>query len=94
MPELFFDFSPGTKEEDATELKYLLSKSPILSHYEYIVDTRNPSEEKIKGVFEKIRQSLKTINAQKYDDLVANVDDYQLVKEYETFYSALKSARE
>ncbi len=90
MPELFLDFSPGTKVEDAIELKYLLGKSNMLRLYELDVDSKNPSEEKVRKVFEKIRQSLKDLNSQKYQESVANIDDYQLVKRYDNFYREFK----
>jgi len=91
VPQLFLDFSPGTKPEDTAELKYLVGKSRLLSSYERMIDPRNPSEERINGVFEKARQALRTINPEKYDALVANLDNYQLIKQYDKLDKELRS---
>lgn len=90
VPQLFLDFSPGTKLEDTAELKYLAGKSRLLSRFEYMIDPRKPSEEKINGFFEKARQSLRTINPTKYDEVVANLDNYQLIKQYDRLDKELK----
>jgi len=90
VPQLFLDFSPGTKPEDATELKYLAGKSRLLSRYESMIDPRKPSEERINGFFEKARQALRAINPEKYDEMVANLDNYQLIKQYDRLDRELK----
>ncbi len=90
IPQLFLDFSPGTKPEDATELKYLIGRSRMLSRYESLIDPRNPSEGKINGFFERARQSLRVVNPQRYDEVVANLDDYQLVKQYDILERELR----
>lgn len=38
---------------------------------------------KIKSFFEKAQQPLRTINPQKYDESIAGLDDYQLVKQFD-----------
>lgn len=91
VPQLFLDFSPGTKPEDATELKYLVGKSRLLSRYEMMIDPRKPSEERINGVFEKARQALRIINPEKYDASVASLDNYQLIKQYDKLDKELRS---
>lgn len=83
LPQLFVDFSPATKPEDTAELKHLVGSQRMLSRYEYMIDPRKPSEDKIKSFFEKARQSLRTINPQKYDEGFAKLDDYQLVKQFD-----------
>lgn len=90
IPQLFMDFSPETKPEDTAELKHMVGSQGMLRNYEYMIDPRKPSEEKIKSFFEKARQSLKTINPQKYDDSFAKLDDYQLVKQFDRIYRELK----
>ena len=90
IPELFFDFSPETKPEDAMELKHLLDNSQMLSHYGRTIDPKNLSGEKVKGIFEKARQSLRAINQQRYDEAVSNLDDYQVIKRYDKLYSELR----
>lgn len=90
VPQLFLDFSPGTKPEDATELKYLAGKSRLLSRYESMIDPRKPSEERINGFFEKARQALRVVNPEKYDELVGNLDNYQLIKQYDRLDRELK----
>jgi len=91
LPQLLMDFSPATKPEDAAELKYIVGSQGMLRNYEYMIDPRKPSEEKIKSFFEKARQLLKTANLQKYEDNFANLDDYQLVKQFDTIYRELKT---
>lgn len=83
LPQLFIGFSPATKPEDAAELKYLVGSQRMLKRYEYMIDPRKPSEEKIRSFFEKARQSLRAINPQKYDESFARFDDYQLVKQFD-----------
>jgi hypothetical protein len=90
IPELFFDFSPETKPEDAMELKHLLRESQMLSRYEHTVDPKNLSGEKISGVFEKARQSLRVLNPERYDEMVAGLDNYKIIKRYDKLYRELK----
>ncbi len=90
LPQLFFDFSPATKLEDTAELKYLVGSQRMLSRYEYMIDPRKPSEEKIRSFFEKVRQQLRTVNPQKYDESYAGVDDYQLIKQFDRIDSELR----
>jgi len=91
LPQLFMDFLPATKPEDTAELKYIAGSQGMLRNYEYMIDPQKPSEEKIKSFFEKTRQLLKTANLQKYDDNFANLDDYQLVKQFDRIYRELKT---
>jgi hypothetical protein len=91
LPQLFIDFSPTTKPEDMAELKYLVGDQRMLSLYKHMIDPRKPSEEKIRSFFEKARQSLKTVNPQKYDDSFAKLDDYQLIKQFDRIYRELKT---
>jgi hypothetical protein len=91
VPQLFLDFSPGTKPEDAMELKHLAGKSRLLSRYESMIDSRKPSEERINGFFEKARQALRAVNPKKYDASMANLDNYQLIKQYDRLDRELRS---
>lgn len=91
VPQLFLDFSPGTKPEDAAELKHLAGKSRLLSRYESMIDPRKPSEERINGFFEKARQALRAVNPEKYDASIANLDNYQLIKQYDRLDRELRS---
>jgi hypothetical protein len=90
LPQLFMDFSPATKPEDAAELKEIVRRQGRLMKYEHMIDPIKPSEEKIKSFFEKARQLLKTVNPQKYNDNFINFDDYQLVKQFDRIYRELK----
>lgn len=91
LPQLFIDFSPATKPEDAAELKHLVGSQRMLSRYEHMIDPRKLSGEKIKSFFEKARQSLKAVNPQKYDESVAGLDDYQLVKQFDRIERELRT---
>jgi len=91
LPQLFIDFSPATKPEDTAELKYLVRSQSMLSSYEYMIDPRKPSEEKIKTFFEQAKQRLRTVNPQKYDESYAGIDDYQLIKQFDRIYRELES---
>jgi len=91
LPQLFIDFSPTTKPEDAAELKHLVSSQRMLSRFEHMIDPRKPTEERIKGFFEKARQQLRAVNPQRYDENYAGVDDYQLVKQFDRIYRELKT---
>ena len=91
LPQLFVDFSPATKPEDAAELKYLVRCQGKLSRYKYMIDPRKLSEEKIKSFFEKARQFLRAINPQKYDEGFAGLDDYQLVKQFDRIDRELRA---
>lgn len=83
LPQLFVSFSPMARPEDAEELKYLAGKSPLLRSYGYMITRGELSEKKIKKFFEKARQSLQAINSKKYEEKVAMLDDYQLIKQYD-----------
>jgi hypothetical protein len=89
-PELLGEFSPGTKIEDAAELKYLAGYSGMLRNLAEMIDARNPSEEKIGKFFEKARQKLRDVNPQQYDEMYSGIDDYLLVRQYDRIYSELK----
>jgi hypothetical protein len=55
-----------------------------------MIDPRKPSEERINGFFDKARQALRVINPEKYEELVANLDNYQLIKQYDRLDRELK----
>lgn len=91
LPQLFTPFSPATQQEDALELKYLITHSQLLNPYKYILLDTTLSEEKIREFFEKAKQQLRSINPQKYDGTtIARLDDYHLVKLYDKLTNALK----
>lgn len=90
LPELFLDFSPTTKPEDTKELQLLMSRQSMLSRYSHMVNPRMPSQKNIESFLIKIRQDLQALNPQKYEEKVASIDDYQLVKDYDNFYKELK----
>jgi hypothetical protein len=91
VPGLFLDFSPGTKPEDARELRHLAEKSNFLRSSTFMIDANRPSEEKISRFFEKTRQSLRVISPEKYDVVAANLDNYQLIKQYDKLNKEFKS---
>ncbi|MFZ2978391.1 MAG: hypothetical protein WA057_01820, partial [Candidatus Magasanikiibacteriota bacterium] len=90
LPQLFVDFSPGTKIEDTKELAELVSNQRMLGN-KHMIDRWKPVEERIELFLEKARQALQTLNSQKYDEIVASLDDYQMVKQYDKLYRDLKN---
>lgn len=93
IPELFVGFSPEIKTEDMQELRYLIGNSRLLARYERMIYPEKPSPEKIKSMFEKVRQSLRDIDPSRYEELVAGLDDYQLIKQYDSLDKRLRSPR-
>jgi len=91
LPQLFIDFSPTTKPEDMAELKHLVENQRMLNRYKYLIDPREPSEEKIKSFFKQVRQSLREINPQKYDESIVGLNDYQLIKQFNKINEELKT---
>jgi hypothetical protein len=91
LPQLFMGFSPGENPEDAKELRFLVDRQRMLSSYgRMLVGTL--SEEKLKSLFEKVRQQLRAVNTQKYDKDYAEVDDYQLIKQFDKIDQELKGS--
>lgn len=91
VPQLFLGFSPATNPEDAKELKYLSDNQRGLSRYSYMIDTRNPSEDNINKFFDKVRDNLQKINAQKYKQTVANLDNYCIISQFDRIERELRS---
>lgn len=93
LPRLFVGFSPASKTEDALELEYLIDRSNLLRQSNFIsrYSGKPVEEEKVRLFFENARQTLQTINPQKYEEMAAGLDDYQLVKQYDSLDTDLRS---
>ena len=89
LPGLFMGFYPGANESDTRELKQLIDNSRLI-RFGHLLNTRQPSEESANKFFAKARESLQSINLEKYKQIAENVDDYELVKRYDFLYSQLK----
>ena len=90
LPELFVGFHPGAKEADARELKHLIDDSRFI-RFGHLFNARQPSEESASRFFAKARESLRSINPERYEQMAGDLDDYELVKRYDSIYSQLKS---
>lgn len=92
FPELLGEFSPSTQPPDASELRYLVTTSGVLGNLERHIPANNITESSIKLVYEKTRQLLRVINPSRYDETVAELDDYTIVKNAETLARDLQGA--
>jgi len=90
LPELFIDFSPGTKASDARELKYLIDKSNFLRSG-YLFNIQHPNEESATRFFTKARETLRKINPEMYEQVAKDFDNFELVKNYDSLYLQLAS---
>ncbi|OGH13326.1 MAG: hypothetical protein A2687_05065 [Candidatus Levybacteria bacterium RIFCSPHIGHO2_01_FULL_38_26] len=92
LPRLFVGFSPTSKLEDALELEYLIDRSNLLRQSNFIsrYSGKPADETRAKSFFENTRQTLQSINPQKFEEIAAGLDDYQLVKQYDILYGDLK----
>ncbi|MEI7749497.1 MAG: hypothetical protein WCJ25_00650 [Candidatus Moraniibacteriota bacterium] len=88
LPGLFMGFSPMTKPEDRKELLFLMGKSNFLRWEENRIGTTQESYDEFLA---KKRVLLHDMNPARYDDTVADLDDYQLVKKCDAIYKDLKS---
>ncbi|MFA6097927.1 MAG: hypothetical protein WCV50_03960 [Patescibacteria group bacterium] len=89
IPQLFAGFLPWAKPEDALEMRHLFKESSHLRNYEILIP-RNPSEENIKSLFDKARETLRTANPARYDEVAGGLDDYQMIKRFDRLYGELK----
>lgn len=93
FPQLLGDFSPITKPADTAELKFLLGNQRMLSRYNYLINPKTLSVEKLDLFFQEIRKFLKQANPQRYDTDYINLDNYALIKHFDEIYNqADKSA--
>ncbi len=90
LPRLFMDFSPATKQEDLNELLSLVGKSGQLRNWKNRV---GETEDSISNFFLSARNQLAKINSENYQKLYANIDDYQLIKNYDQFVYELKNSK-
>lgn len=90
VPQLFIDFAPDTKLEDAAELHALVERSNSLRQYARFVDPKRPSKGRIAALYSKAREELQKLNPQLYEERAAGMDDYQLIKEYDKITRAFK----
>jgi len=109
MPNLFPAFSPGTRPEDALELKTIILNLIYLGFRNFFSDwvlnilipTREGpmpdptklSTDAINKYLKEIRQKLRDINPQKYDEIAANLDDYQIVKQFRDLVNKLQKPK-
>lgn len=93
-PELFVDFSPASREADARELKYFIDNSRFLRfRFGHSFNVRQPSEEGVNRFFTKAREALRNVNPEMYEQIAGGLDDYELVKRYDSLYSQLSGGR-
>lgn len=90
LPQLFFDFSPETKKEDALELKELIHNSNRLRDLYPDYFFKNLSEEGVNNIFSRAREKLMELNQKKYNDIVKCLDGYQVIKQYDKLYDELR----
>lgn len=75
IPELFLDFSPDTKPEDAAELRYLIGRAGGLRTVQSSLE-RSVAHKQSAAVFERIRSLLP------HADL-AGMSDYEMVRNFD-----------
>lgn len=90
VPELFIDFAPGARTEDAAELRYLIGRAQYLRGYERYVDLQRPSVERIRTLYARAREELKKLNPQRYEETVVGLSDYKVIQEYDKLHRTLK----
>lgn len=90
MPESFDGFSPATKPEDLFELKYLIQGNHFIDRTVSILTAGSISEEVIAKVYSKVRLQLQNLNPELFDSTYTGMDDYQLVKQFDSLYTALR----
>ncbi len=79
LPELLPNFSPGTNEADAEELKHLIDRS----RFRYLFIPPQLNEESVTNFFIKTRETLRNINPEIYKQIADGLDDYELMKRYD-----------
>ena len=90
VPQLFIDFSPMSRTEDAVELRALVDQSQYLRSYVRFIDPQRPSDERINSLFAKARDELRKLNPSRYEEEAAGLDNYNLIKRYDQLYRGLK----
>lgn len=90
LPKLFNCFSPGKNQSDAIELKYLINDSPRLSCISYLFEPRTSNEKSANTFFQRAREILQKVNLRRYEEIAGNLDDYELIKKYNSIYSQLQ----
>lgn len=91
QPELFVGFHPGVERADALELKHLINDSRFI-RFGHLFNVRQPSEESASKFFAKARESLRSINSEMYEQMAGDLDDYELVKRYDSIYLQLEDS--
>lgn len=86
MPELFSGFSPASNEADIKELNYLIKYNSRLDSIISLFDKRTLTKETISMFFEKAREKLKNDRPEQYEKNAKNLDDYELIKQFNSFY--------
>jgi hypothetical protein len=81
LPQLFIDFHPEEKPEDAAELKHMLMRNPQLHQEERMLGFI-PAPKDVKRAIESVRNKLRGLNEQEYDASIAQMSDYDIVKRY------------
>ena len=86
MPELFSGFSPASNEADIKELNYLIKYNPRLNSIISLLDKKTLTQENVNIFFEKTREKLKNDKPEQYEKNAKNLDDYELIKQFNSFY--------
>ncbi len=87
-PELFDSFSPGTNEADAKELKQLMNNATSLQAGRYLSPS-DMNESKLEEFYARARESLRKKNPELYEKVAAGLDDYEIIKQYNSLYRRL-----
>ncbi len=90
VPQLFIDFTPDVRLEDAAELHALVERSNLLRQHVRFVDPKKPSKDRIAALYAKAREELQKLNPQLYEERAASMDDYRVIKEYDKLARAFK----
>ncbi len=88
IPELFVDFFPESQEADTRELKYIIDDSRFI-RFGHLFNARQPSEQNANRFFAKARETLRNANLEMYEQVAGSLNDYELVKRYDSLYLQL-----
>lgn len=91
LPELFLDFVPDTKPEDAAELRYLVSQTNGLQRLRMMVERPIRSGQSYSGLFERARGMLREINPDRYDASIKTLTDYEVIKQFDELAARLRA---
>ncbi|MCK5475693.1 MAG: hypothetical protein KAI71_03890 [Candidatus Pacebacteria bacterium] len=86
MPELFSEFSPASNEADIKELMNLIKYKTRFDSIVSLLDKKTLTQENVDIFFEKAREKLKEDRPEQYESHAKHLDDYELIKQFNSFY--------